>query len=221
LALAQAAGKLIAELQQDASFPEFGDYRNFIGGLLSYLERACAPGLLSPHAEVLSRIREAYPWDTGQHVASHNDLNPGNVLFDGNRLWLIDWETSYRNDTITDVAIIAENFAKTPELQEALLRSWLGHAPDQALLARLTLMRRWTRLYYAGLLFATSIQPGSEAIADLSAPNPEDFRTLMGSGQFKIGAAETRMIFGKVMLAAFLDGTQTKEFDSALDAARA
>ena len=37
---------------------------------------------------------------------------------------MIDWETSGRNDAMTDIAILAENFARTPELEEALVKAW-------------------------------------------------------------------------------------------------
>ena len=33
-----------------------------------------------------------YPHDDAEMVSSHNDLfKPDNMLFDGNRLWLVDW----------------------------------------------------------------------------------------------------------------------------------
>ena len=34
---------------------------------------------------------------------SHNDLfKPDNILFDGSRLWLVDWEAAFQNDRYTD-----------------------------------------------------------------------------------------------------------------------
>jgi hypothetical protein len=39
-------------------------------------------------------------------VSSHNDPVPANILFDGRRPWLIDWEWAYRNDPLVDVAIV-------------------------------------------------------------------------------------------------------------------
>ncbi len=35
-------------------------------------------------------------------------------LFDGKRLWLIDWETWHRNDPLVDVAILIDNLARRP-----------------------------------------------------------------------------------------------------------
>jgi aminoglycoside phosphotransferase (APT) family kinase protein len=222
LGLATAAGRLAAQLQQTPAFPELGDYRAILDRMLGYLQRMFAPGLLEPHVEAFQRIRAAYPWDSANHVSSHNDPNPGNILFDGQRLWLIDWETSYRNDSMTDIAILTDNFAQTPELEEALLRAWLGRQPDQSVRARLMLMRKLTRLYYAGILLATSMTTAAvEPLNDLSAPTPAEFRALIVSGQPKIGSFETKNLLGKMMLAGFLDGAQTEGFERALNEARA
>jgi thiamine kinase-like enzyme len=61
-----------------------------------------APGLLDPYTERLAHIRETYIWEPANLVSSHSDPVPLNILFDGNRLWLIDWENAFRNDPLVD-----------------------------------------------------------------------------------------------------------------------
>jgi thiamine kinase-like enzyme len=61
-----------------------------------------APGLLDPYMEAFGRIRQAYPW-TQQHISSHNDPNPA-TSSRRERLCLVDWETAYRTDPLTDIA---------------------------------------------------------------------------------------------------------------------
>ena len=51
---------------------------------------------------------------------------PSNILFDGERLWLIDWESAYRNDPLVDVAIVSDSFALSLELEDVCCR--LGSA---------------------------------------------------------------------------------------------
>ncbi len=94
-----------------------------------------APGVLAPVHDGFDRICAAYPWDRDAQVSSHNDVNPFNVLFDGDRLWLIDWEIAFRNDPFADVASVANNFADPVRARGRgrsssrwLLRAWLGHA---------------------------------------------------------------------------------------------
>jgi thiamine kinase-like enzyme len=41
-------------------------------------------------------ITIVHPRASAELVSSHNDLNPNNVLFEGERAWLIDWELAFR-----------------------------------------------------------------------------------------------------------------------------
>jgi hypothetical protein len=220
-ALARDAGSLVARLQATPQFPQLTDYLAILARMLAYLRGGTlyAPGLLDRHAEGFERIRAAYPWDTATHVSSHNDPNPRNILFDGTRLWLIDWETSYRNEPLVDVAIVAGQFAPTPELGDALLHAWLGRAPDRVLRAKLTLVHMLTRLYYAGLLAFTT-PPGAAPETDLAAPTPDEFRAAVESGQVQAGTPQTTRLFAKVVLAQFAAGLAAPGFEEALVIAR-
>jgi aminoglycoside phosphotransferase (APT) family kinase protein len=150
-------------------------------------------------------------------VSSHNDPIPSNTLFDGERLWLIDWESAYRNDPLVDVAIVLDSVALSPELEDVLLRAWLGRAPDGAVRARLELMHAFTRLYYAGVLLSASAA-AARATPDtnLSAPTLQQFRLAVRDGQIKPGAPATKHILGKMFLASFFSGVAPPGFDDAV-----
>ena len=217
VALARALGELMARLQNTDPFPRLVDFRVLVERMLNYLRRSFAPGLLDAHIEGLELIKQSLPWDEAEHRSSHNDPGPQNILFDGTRLWLIDWETSYRNDPLVDVAIVAETFARTPELETALLSAWTGRTPDKTMLARLLLMRQLTRLYYAGLLL-TSVGKTADGslMTDLAAPTPDEFRPLVAAGVLPPGADETKRILGKMYLAGFLGTLPTHTFKESL-----
>ena len=148
--LARDLGNLVARLQAIPAFPPVIDYPTLVGRLLGLLLASgrFTPGLLDGHREGFERIREAYPWYGEALVSSHNDLNPANILLDGERLWLVDWETAYRNDPLVDVATLTIFIAASPELEQELLRSWLGREPDRIQRARLALMRLLARLFF-------------------------------------------------------------------------
>ena len=216
-ALAEDLGGLVRRLQSTRTFPELHDYPLLIERMLGFLRGSgrFAPGLLDPHQEAFERIRHQYPWHAGARVSSHNDPNPRNILFDGERLWLIDWETAYRNDPMVDVAILVDNLASRPELEAALLAAWLGHAPDQGVRPRLTVMRALTRLYYAGLLLNLSPAP-PEPFSDLTALTPAEFGAALAQGRFAPASPEAMRALGKIVLAGFLDATRAPDFDAAL-----
>ena len=105
-----------------------------------------APGVLDGHVAGVARVRAEYPWADAE-VSAHNDINPRNVLFDGERLWLVDWELAYRNDPLADVATIANGFSEVPDVETFVLESWLGRSPDDNTRRRLTLVRSGGRTH--------------------------------------------------------------------------
>jgi len=216
--LARDLGDLVARLQATPAFPLVTDYLTVLKGLLGRLlgSGLFAAGLLDRHQEGFERIREAYPWDSSALVSSHNDPHPDNILFDGERLWLIDWETAYRNDPLVDVAIFTLYLAAAPELEGMLLQSWLGRTPDRALRARLVLMRQLVRLFYACASSLHAASPRAVPETDLTALTPAEFRAAVDQGRLVLGAPETQRIGGKVALAAFLAGLATPQFEEAL-----
>lgn len=116
VALAQALGELISRVQATPVFPSFVHYPDIVARLFAHVRRTglFAAGVLDRHVERLESLREAYG-DQIQPVSSHNDPVPNNVLFDGKRLWLIDWESAYCNDRLVDVAIMLDGIARSPD----------------------------------------------------------------------------------------------------------
>ena len=83
-------------------------------------------------------------------VSSHNDLfKPDNILFDGSRVWLVDWEAAFLNDRYADLAVVA-NLVATNETEERIyLQEYFGQPADAYQLARLFLMKQITHMFYA------------------------------------------------------------------------
>lgn len=216
-ALARALGALAARVQVLPLFPAVADYPSIIGGLLDRLQGTGLYGtLLDPHRDGFERLREAYPWDESTLVSSHNDPHPGNILFDGERLWLIDWETAYRNDPAVDLAIMTMYRAGTPDLQEALLHAWRGSPSDPILRARVFLMRQLAKLFYgcANGLFLAETRPDLIE-TDMTAPTPAQFSAAIRDGRLVQNSPEAQRIGGKVALRTFVDGVASPAFDEA------
>lgn len=218
-ALVQALGELLRRLQETPVFPHFVDYPDIVARLFAHVRRTglFAPGILDAHVERLERISQAYAAGVTRLVSSHNDLIPANILFDGARLWLIDWESAYRNDPLVDVSTVLDTLANSPELEEVFLRAWLGHMPDNATRTRLETVRALTRLYYAGVfLSASAAASWMTSDTDLSAPSVMEFRKAISEGRFKVGAPQTKHILGKMFLASFFSGVPAPGFDAAV-----
>ena len=221
--LSRALGELAAKLQAIPAFPSIGDYPSIIGGMFDEVlaSKLYADGLLAPHRAGFDRIREAYPWGGAALVSAHNDSHPGNILFDGVKLWLIDWETAYRNDPVVDIAIMTMYVANTPELQETLIRAWLGRPSDDVLRARLMLMRMLVRLFYAtaNAFYVATARPNLRE-TDLTAPTPAEFRAAIDEGRLTSNTFETQRVGGKVAFRSFIDGLASPAFADAMETIR-
>ena len=215
-ALATALGELLARLHATPVFPHLVRYSDIVGWLWSHVRRTglFAPGTLDRYSEHFEHIRAAYVWNDANSLSSHNDLIPANILYDGKRLWMIDWESGYRNDPLVDIAIIGDSFARSAEFEYVLLRSCLGRAPDDAVRARLRLVRALSRLYYASvLLSASAMAPRAAPDTEMTAPTPTEFKAAIRSGRLKARTPAARHVLGKMFLASFLTDVATPGFD--------
>ncbi|MBU2137085.1 MAG: phosphotransferase, partial [Alphaproteobacteria bacterium] len=96
-AMISALGDLVRRLQATEPFPPLVDYMDGMAALLGQLR---AGGLLAPdalEAELIgyAQLDTAYRALRPELASSHNDLNPRNILQDGARLWVVDWESAF------------------------------------------------------------------------------------------------------------------------------
>ena len=59
-------------------------------------------------------------------IFGHNDLLAANIIDDGKRLWLVDWEYAGFNSPLFDLGGLASNSEMPGHLREALLRAYFG-----------------------------------------------------------------------------------------------
>ncbi|NNE80478.1 MAG: phosphotransferase family protein [Silicimonas sp.] len=99
----------------------------------TYMARLQADG--SKHQSALPKLRsdlEALESATGPVtlVIGHNDMLAANVLDDGSRLWLIDWEYGGFNTPLFDLAGLAGNNGLSEDQERAALEQYFEAAPE-------------------------------------------------------------------------------------------
>lgn len=99
----------------------------------------------SPHLSALPRLlaaAERLEAAVGpiEVVFGHNDLLPANILDDGPRLWLVDWEYAGFNSPLFDVGGLASNADLAPADAEAVLELYFGRPIDDGLRRRAAAM---------------------------------------------------------------------------------
>jgi thiamine kinase-like enzyme len=164
--------------------------------------------------EVFARYEEigaVYSRIEPNMVSSHNDLKPENILFDGQHVWLVDWEAAFRNDRYLDIAMIS-NFVVADDADEIVfLHEYFGKPPDEYQRARFFLMRQVFHLFFAiaFLLFGPSDE--TEAAADF-----RDFHQRLWTGQVNLRAKGMRTAYGRVHWERLLENTRQQRFQEAL-----
>jgi aminoglycoside phosphotransferase (APT) family kinase protein len=149
--------------------------------------------LFAWHAEVTAAYERLNP----DMVSSHCDLKPENIVFDGNRPWLVDWEAAFRNDRYCDLAVLA-NFVVTNEGEEsAYLQPYFGRLPDQYELAQYFLMQQIVHMFYAvaWLWLGSAGKPIS-----LGEPVPEftAFHRRLWAGDVNLQDSAAKIVYGRV-----------------------
>jgi aminoglycoside phosphotransferase len=108
-----------------------------------------------------------------RRVFSHNDLNPGNVLWDGARAWLVDWDVAGLAHPYYDLAALATFLRLDDDVAHGLLALQEQGPIDERGRATFALLRRLVALA-AGSSFL-SLPPD---LAIFPAPRRADAPTL-------------------------------------------
>ena len=94
-------------------------------------------------------------------VFGHNDLLAANIIDDGKRLWLIDWEYSGFNSPLFDLGGLASNSEMPPDLIEAFLMAYFDKPPDDDLRRRAMAMTAASLLREAMWSMVSELNPPS------------------------------------------------------------
>lgn len=130
------------------------------------LERGVVPPAeLAEAFIVLARIEAVLP-SAGPEVACHNDLHPGNLIDDGQRIRIVDWEYAAMGDRFFDLGNLAATLGLSDEGCRSLLEYYFDEVRDLDL-ARLSLMRMAAEMCLScrGFLSHAISPPGSDGYA--------------------------------------------------------
>jgi len=201
------------------SMPKMGNYFDTMDKF--FVRRFQAAKLLPDSAtdEVFRRYAEmvkVYPRNDTELVASHNDLKPQNMRFDGERIWLVDWESAFLNDEYVDLAIAANFFVKDEAHEEAYLSAYFGEAANEYQRSRFYLMRQALSMFYAALLLLEASRAALSIAADMTTPDFREFHQDLIADKVDMLTAEAKLQYGMIHLREALRNMRTPRFEEAV-----
>jgi hypothetical protein len=192
-------------------------YFDAIDGMVRRFQEA----KIMPESEIEDLIREYEEMSTlyrrlePEMVASHNDLKPENMIFDGNRVWLIDWEAAFLNDRYLDLSVVA-NFVLTNEAEEEpYLQAYFGEPAGEYRRARYFIMRQLLHMAYGS--FLSTLGAAGKPV-DISAPVPpfREFHDGMWKGEITLKSNNARLQYGRVHLNQLWENIWTPRYRESL-----
>lgn len=182
----------------------------------------CRAASVIPKSEIeelfalYARVAAAYPRDGSDMVSSHNDLfKPDNILFDGRRAWLVDWEAAFLNDRYADLAVVANLLVANDEEEGIYLQEYFGQPPNEYQIARFFLMQQVAHIFYA-MAFLLLGAPGNPLNQSVSAPEFREFHRRFWDGEFKLEDNQMKAVYGKAHLDQLLQNARQARFEEAL-----
>src|SRR5271157_964556 len=195
---------------------------NYLDVMDGFVQRFQAANLL-PEGESGQLFRryadllQVYPRNEAELVASHNDLKPQNMIFDGQRLWLVDWESAFLNDAYVDLAEAANFFVSDEAQEESYLSAYFAEPAGEYRRARFFLMQQAVHIFFASFLLLMTARAGLPIAADSPTPDFRDFHQRLISGEIGLTTDEEKLQYGLVHLRQAQHDMQTQRFDQSLE----
>jgi aminoglycoside phosphotransferase (APT) family kinase protein len=167
--------------------------------------RAGFPQWASGVGDALTEIAAVLARDS-RRVVSHNDVNPGNVLWDGTRTWLVDWEVAGLNHPYYDLAAFVNFLDLGADAAHALLQMQEQSPLDDAARATFAALRQLVALAI-GCVFLSLVPDLTERTAETrsDAPTLAACYAEMRTGELDLQTPRGRAAFGLAFLRIGID----------------
>ena len=137
----------VRKLHEGPKFPEFVtvfDARRSFERMLGedrpkFLEE------LSASLDKMEALLKEYKIDD---CPCHHDLKLDNLLLDGKKFWIVDWEAAAQGNFLFDIATVITFMAMTTTQEDFFLETYFGQSPTDTQRFQLELMKQIVLSYY-------------------------------------------------------------------------
>jgi aminoglycoside phosphotransferase (APT) family kinase protein len=209
---------LLKRLHSLPPFPFRINYLDKMDGFVARFKEAKIIGgeLATEIFDAYARIKQVYPRDSHDWVACHNDLKPENTLFDGERVWLVDWEAAFLNDPYLDLAISANFLVGDTADERDYLEVYFGKEADDYQHARFFLMRQLLHLFYAVVFIQLGKTPDKPVDFNIPIPGFIEYHDLIWAGNISLANADNKLLYAQVHMEQLRHNLRLKRFEESL-----
>jgi len=210
-------------LQKIHQGPQFAETINIFDRIEEYIqknkilaqEQQVGTIPLNKLLHILTAIRHA----CASHMTvapCHNDLHPSNMIFLGNTIKVIDYETAAQSDPFFDVATVAiYNSFFNAKLEHTLFSTYLEREPTPEETAQLYLMKQAALISYA--MSFLKMHPSMLYLYESLQTQPyEEFFNGVGKGKINLEDQDAKVALAKIMIDSAIANSETHEFKDAL-----
>jgi len=183
---------------------------DYLSDLVQTLQLSALPGFLADYFKQMATIQQLLK----PHLISracHNDLNFQNILFDGTKIWLIDWEAAGMEDPFFDLATVCNQVCFNKAMEDIFLIHYFGQTPTPFQQDKLYLMRQVASYYYALHFFIHAVNTGKKII-DLATPDLYTWNIGYSMGTYQLATADDFLLYALVQTKASLAQINSPEF---------
>ncbi|MGH9622896.1 MAG: phosphotransferase [Bryobacteraceae bacterium] len=186
-----------------------------------FLQNFRAANILPEHDleelfEQYARLAAAYSSLEPDLAPSHNDLfKPDNMLFDGSRLWLVDWEAAFQNDRYADLAVMANMLVANEVEEQIYLQEYFGAPADPYQAARFYLMRQLAHVFYA-MVFLSLGSAGKPIDWGEPVPVYSNFQRRFWAREAGLADNHAKTVFGRIHWEQLRHNLRQPRFDEAV-----
>lgn len=161
------------------------------------------------------RLCSVYLRVDGDMVSCNCNLKPENIVFDGQHVWLMNWQAAFVNDRYFDLAIAANYVIASDEDECRFLKEYFGQTPDEYQLARFFTMRQVTHMLAAAVfLLLGSAGKAINRSGDL--PSFRELHKRHWNGNVDLADEDVRSVCGRVYWEELLKNVRQARFDETL-----
>ncbi|MBB6108295.1 hypothetical protein SAMN05421821_102468 [Mucilaginibacter lappiensis] len=217
----EAKTKLPQLLKRLHSSPPFPFRINYLDKIGEFIEKFRAdklmPGDITAKLfDFYTQVKNIYPQNAEDMVGCHNDLKPENTLFDGERVWLVDWEAAFLNDRYLDLSIMANFLVKNEVDEKIYLEAYFGEEATEYQHARFFLMRQILHLFYFVVFTIVGKTPDKPIDPDMAVPDFREFHDLIWTGKLSLANMDNRLQYAQVHREQLQHNLGLKRLDEAL-----